>query len=79
MNSLRGSRPGFLQRFLLPRSQHEGFEIPKKTTTASFSGTHPERRHSELPNSAITPACCKYSRSRIIAFGLEYSKPNHPY
>ena len=30
MNSLRGSRPGFLPRFLLPRSQHEGFEIPKK-------------------------------------------------
>jgi len=37
MNSLRGSRRGFLQGFLLPRSQHEGFEIPKKTTTASFS------------------------------------------
>ena len=41
MNSLRGSRPGFLQRFLLPRSQHEGFEIPKKTTTASFQNLLP--------------------------------------
>lgn len=41
MNSLRGTRPGFLQRFLLPRSQHEGFEIPKKTTTASFQNLLP--------------------------------------
>jgi hypothetical protein len=37
MNSLQGSRPGFLQRFLLPRSQHEGFEIPKKNDDRIFS------------------------------------------
>jgi hypothetical protein len=37
MNSLRGSRPGFLQSFLLPRSQHEGFEIPKKYDDRIFS------------------------------------------
>ncbi|MFM8729573.1 MAG: hypothetical protein ACKON9_31105 [Planctomycetaceae bacterium] len=37
MNSLQGSRPGFLQRFLLPRSQHEGFKIPKKNDDRIFS------------------------------------------
>jgi|GEM_PF-2870382 len=50
MNSLRGSRPGFLQRFLLPRSQHEGFEIPKKTTTASFQNLLPGSLFAALKN-----------------------------
>jgi hypothetical protein len=70
--------PGFLQRFLLPRSQHEGFEIPKKYDDRIFfdrskpdSRTHNARRSSGFPCSPLghkTPSSCINSTDRCHKF-----------